>query len=140
MLHYFPLPIYSEYPSLFFIIEHGLEGGLVGGLCDWFAVWKTYNAIETDSNKVAIEIGKWVSKDLLNQNTLRAQLNRIIEIPENQKEIIANKSINVTTDATSDIKYPSVRAVKSYVDLQFSNFEKSVLFSVIIFYFYFLFH
>jgi hypothetical protein len=40
----------------------------------------------------------------------------------NQKEIVANKSINVTTDATSDIKYPSVRAVKSYVDLQFSNF------------------
>jgi len=40
----------------------------------------------------------------------------------NQKEIIANKSINVITDATSDVKYPSVRAVKSYVDLQFSNF------------------
>jgi len=40
----------------------------------------------------------------------------------NQKEIIANKSINVITDATSDVKYPSVRAVKSYIDLQFSNF------------------
>ena len=40
----------------------------------------------------------------------------------NQKEILANKSINVTTDATSDVKYPSVRAVKTYVDLQFSNF------------------
>jgi hypothetical protein len=40
----------------------------------------------------------------------------------NQKEIVANKSVNVTTDATSDTKYPSVRAVKSYVDLQFSNF------------------
>ena len=89
LLHFFPLPLYSLYPSLFFIVEHGLEGGLVGGLCDWFAVWKTYNAIETDSNKVSIEIGKWVSKDLLNKNTLRAQLNRIIEEPENQKEIIA---------------------------------------------------
>ena len=40
----------------------------------------------------------------------------------NQKEILANKSTNITTDATSDVKYPSVRAVKSYVDLQFSNF------------------
>jgi hypothetical protein len=40
----------------------------------------------------------------------------------NQKEILANKSTNVATDATSDTKYPSVRAVKSYVDLQFSNF------------------
>ncbi|MFM1776202.1 MAG: hypothetical protein RJA53_1812 [Bacteroidota bacterium] len=40
----------------------------------------------------------------------------------NQKEILANKSTSVTTDATSDVKYPSVRAIKSYVDLQFSNF------------------
>jgi hypothetical protein len=40
----------------------------------------------------------------------------------NQKEILANKSTSVTTDATSDVKYPSVRAVKSYVDLQFTNF------------------
>ena len=40
----------------------------------------------------------------------------------NQKENLANKSTSVTTDATSDVKYPSVRAVKSYVDLQFSNF------------------
>ncbi len=40
----------------------------------------------------------------------------------NQKEILANKSTSVTTDAISDVKYPSVRAVKSYVDLQFSNF------------------
>ena len=40
----------------------------------------------------------------------------------NQKEILANKSTSVANDATSDVKYPSVRAVKSYVDLQFSNF------------------
>ncbi|WP_281297279.1 OmpA family protein [Flavobacterium limnophilum] len=32
------------------------------------------------------------------------------------KEDMANKSINVTTDATSDTKYPSVKSVKTYVD------------------------
>lgn len=32
--------------------------------------------------------------------------------PENS----ANKSINITTDAASDVKYPSVKAVKTYVD------------------------
>jgi hypothetical protein len=32
------------------------------------------------------------------------------------KENTSNKSLNVTTDATSDVKYPSVRAVKTYVD------------------------
>ena len=32
------------------------------------------------------------------------------------KEDLANKSTNVSSDGTSDTKYPSVRAVKSYVD------------------------
>jgi uncharacterized membrane-anchored protein YjiN (DUF445 family) len=133
MLHYFPLPIYSEYPSLFFIIEHGLEGGLVGGLCDWFAVWKTYNAIETDSNKVAIEIGKWVSKDLLNQNTLRAQLNRIIEVPENQKEIIAlietyfdtqENTKKILDDFWAKIESPVINYIVNY---NFNSKEISII-------------
>jgi hypothetical protein len=34
------------------------------------------------------------------------------------KENSANKSINVTTDGTSDTKYPSVKSVKTYVDAQ----------------------
>ncbi len=34
------------------------------------------------------------------------------------KEAIANKSTDVTTDATSDEKFPSVKAVKTYVDTQ----------------------
>ncbi|MDT8886131.1 hypothetical protein PQG44_00445 [Aquirufa sp. LEPPI-3A] len=37
------------------------------------------------------------------------------------KENSSNKSISVSTDATSDIKYPSVKAVKSYVDNQISS-------------------
>jgi len=35
-----------------------------------------------------------------------------------KKEIFTNKSTNITQDATSDSKYPSVKAVKSYVDGQ----------------------
>jgi hypothetical protein len=38
------------------------------------------------------------------------------------KELLVNKSINVSNDATSDIKYPSVKAVKTYVDLFSSGF------------------
>jgi hypothetical protein len=34
----------------------------------------------------------------------------------NLKEDLANKSTNVTTDGTSNTKYPSVKAVKDYVD------------------------
>ncbi len=36
----------------------------------------------------------------------------------NLKENTANKSLNVNTDGASDIKYPSVKAVKTYVDAQ----------------------
>ena len=32
------------------------------------------------------------------------------------KELLANKSLSITTDALSDQKYPSVKAVKAYVD------------------------
>jgi len=133
LLHYFPIPIYNKYPSLFFIIEHGLEGGLVGGLCDWFAVWKTYNAIETDSNKVAVEIGKWVSKDLLNQNTLRAQLNRIIEDPENQKEIISlietyfdtqQNTKKILDDFWAKIEIPVINYIVNY---NFNSKEISII-------------
>ena len=34
-----------------------------------------------------------------------------------QKEDVGNKSVSVSTDATSNTKYPSVKAVKDYVDL-----------------------
>ena len=35
---------------------------------------------------------------------------------EATKEDVANKSTDVTTDGTSDTKYPSVKSVKDYVD------------------------
>ena len=35
---------------------------------------------------------------------------------EATKEDLANKSIDVSTDGTSDTKYPSVKSVKTYVD------------------------
>jgi hypothetical protein len=37
------------------------------------------------------------------------------------KESLLNKSINIITDASSDVKYPSVKAVKTYVDGAITN-------------------
>ena len=37
------------------------------------------------------------------------------------RELLANKSTNITTDATSDTKYPSVKAVKTYADTKQDN-------------------
>lgn len=47
--------------------------------------------------------------------------------PEN----VANKSINVTTDGASDIKYPSVKAVKTYADTKEASSNKATDFSVV---------
>jgi hypothetical protein len=38
------------------------------------------------------------------------------------KELLVNKSINVSNDATSDTKYPSVNAIKTYVDTIVSGY------------------
>src|SRR6185295_16511350 len=40
---------------------------------------------------------------------------------EATKEDVANKSTDITADATSDIKYPSVKTVKNYVDASSST-------------------
>ena len=37
------------------------------------------------------------------------------------KEIVANKSLSVQDDASSDAKYPSVKAIKTYVDAQVTS-------------------
>ncbi len=37
------------------------------------------------------------------------------------KEVLLNKSTNVIVDGFSDVKYPTVKALKTYVDNQFSN-------------------
>ena len=44
-----------------------------------------------------------------------------VNISLDLKEILANKSISVTTDSASDTKYPSVKSIKTYVDAQVAS-------------------
>lgn len=82
--------IYIEHDNtiLSLAIYHGMEGGLIGGLCDWFAVWKTYRAIEENSPRVADEIGQWVATDLISHETLKAHINKILDDPQAKGELI----------------------------------------------------
>ena len=56
-------------------------------------------------------------------NDLISTIQNIDEIAQEVvlKEDLDNKSINVSTDASSDTKYPSVKAVKTYVDGQMTD-------------------
>ncbi|MEY4383542.1 MAG: hypothetical protein RI995_1084, partial [Bacteroidota bacterium] len=44
----------------------------------------------------------------------------------NDKENTSNKSVDITVDGASDVKYVSAKAVKSYVDLQIGSLNTSV--------------
>jgi len=48
-------------------------------------------------------------------NNLNNEVTRATAV-EATKENVANKSTDIATDATSDIKYPSVKSVKNYLD------------------------
>lgn len=99
------------------ILLNGLEGALVGGLCDWFAVWKTYSAIEKDSDKVADEIGNWVSNDLLNQETIKEQFNQILDDPKNHEILV-----QVIEDY-----FGTPENTKQIIDQFWSKIEKDVI-------------
>ncbi|WP_229732708.1 hypothetical protein, partial [Flavobacterium palustre] len=51
-----------------------------------------------------------------NTTDLNKPISNATQTALNLKEDLVNKSIDLTTDGTSDIKYPSVKSVKMYVD------------------------
>ena len=57
------------------------------------------------------------SADVTTALALKANANNVVT-SLNLKENTTNKSTDVSIDGTSDIKYPSVKAVKTYVDAQ----------------------
>lgn len=73
--------------SIVKVVLSALEGGLIGGLCDWFAVWKTYKAIEEDSSKLSSEIGNWVADDLLHHEVIRSRIKMVLEDPSTRDEV-----------------------------------------------------
>jgi len=78
---------------------------------------KTY--VDTSAGALSTSLTAEVTRATAAEATLTTNLNAEVTratAAEASKEILASKSINVATDGTSDIKYPSVKAVKTYVD------------------------
>lgn len=72
----------APHPAWITVLLHGLEGAFVGGVCDWFAVWKTFKAIETNQAVVARGIGRWVEQDLLHHRVVGDKLIGYLEDPD----------------------------------------------------------
>ncbi|MEL1241379.1 beta strand repeat-containing protein [Flavobacterium flavipallidum] len=78
-------------------------------------ITRATNAENTIAANLVTEINNRTSAD----NTLTTNLAAEVTNRTNAdllKEDLANKSTDVTTDGTSDTKYPSVKSVKTYVD------------------------
>ncbi|WMW77963.1 hypothetical protein RF683_00530 [Flavobacterium sp. 20NA77.7] len=70
---------------------------------------KTWQTLD----KTAVGLG-----NVDNTSDLNKPISTATQTALNTKEDIANKSIDVTIDGASDVKYPSVKATKDYVDSQ----------------------
>lgn len=87
----------------------------------------SYNHISTSLNNLLTTVQALVTVTTsINEEITRATS------AEATRELIENKSLNVSTDATSDIKYPSVKAIKSYVDSGFANLSVSNVFTGVV--------
>jgi hypothetical protein len=72
------------------------------------------DAVAVNNSIAVINNSLNTKADVVALNNAVASLNGTLATKENT----SNKSINITTDAASDTKYPSVKSVKTYVDAQ----------------------
>lgn len=77
--------------------------------------YPSVKAIKTYVDSRTVEQTQFVNSTLQTLQNLQAGLSNTIQV-DTTKEDLVNKSTNIVNDATSDTKYPSVKAVKSYVD------------------------
>lgn len=71
------------------VLVHAFEGALVGGLCDWFAVWKAYNAVEKNRDDLAEAIGSWVSGELVSHQVIKQHLDAMLDDPATHRTVYA---------------------------------------------------
>jgi len=83
----------------------------------------TAQEINTVNSALSNKVDKVAGKSLI-ADTEIIRLAGVSNVDVSGKEDISNKSTNVATDGASDTKYPSVKAVKTYVD---SNILTKVL-------------
>ena len=74
-------------PDLRAVVLHGLEGALVGGICDAFAVWKTFQAVETSASEVADGIGHFVGAQLLGASVVDSAVRDALARPEAREAV-----------------------------------------------------
>lgn len=78
----------SDHGMLATIVLHAFEGAVVGGLCDWYAVAKTYRAVEVNRDAVADGIGRWVASELLSHHVIHERITSLLHDKSVQQELV----------------------------------------------------
>ena len=79
-------------------------------------VTRATNAENTLTTNLNTEVTDRTNGDATITTNLNNEVTRATNAERITKEDVANKSTDVTTDGSSDTKYPSVKSVKDYVD------------------------
>jgi uncharacterized membrane-anchored protein YjiN (DUF445 family) len=102
--------------SIFFI--HAFEGALVGGMCDWFAVSKTFSKIEEQRDDLADEIGKFISEEIIGSEKKIKDL-----IDEKLADPILHKEVSEYLEH----KFPNPKVTRAILEENFDwLYEKTV--------------
>lgn len=84
------------------ILLHAFEGAIVGGICDWYAVVKTYRTVEVQRDSVADAIGNWVANELLSHHVIAERLANLLKDPATQAGLIAALDERLGTRADTE--------------------------------------
>jgi len=63
------------------LVRHGLEGAFVGGLCDAFAIWRMYVAVEKGYEPLSQEVSKFVVQEVMKADNLSADIRETLDSP-----------------------------------------------------------
>jgi hypothetical protein len=63
------------------LVRHALEGAVVGGLCDAFAIWKTYEAVERNYGTLSHEVARFVVREIVRPEHVVSDMRAALDTP-----------------------------------------------------------
>ena len=113
----------TKYPSVKSVKDY-VDASSTGSSAALTAeVNRATNAENTFTTNLNTEVTDRTNADATITTNLNNEVTRATNA-EATKEDVANKSTDVTTDGTSDTKYPSVKSVKDYVDASSTGIQQ----------------
>ncbi|MDI5888360.1 hypothetical protein, partial [Flavobacterium yafengii] len=104
-----------KYPSVKSVKDYVDASTTSGSTALATEISRATTAETTLTTNLASEVSRATTAEATLTTNLATETTRATTA-EASKEALANKSTSVSTDGTSDIKYPSVKSVKDYVD------------------------